>query len=253
MDHVFPHWNIWSYYDTNHRAEAYNLDSLKSSHPIEVPINAPTEIGQIFDSISYCKGSCVLRMLNEYVGEANFRQGLQNYLNKFKFRNASSNDLWTEIDLAAPEKCVKELMQDWTKKQGFPILSVSKRVNEQNHTILQLKQSRFLRYTSERVDSGDIWNIPISIGIGSTYPSVHTVHLMNSQTTEIDLGILKPHVDWIRLNLGNFSFYVIKYSSEMFEDLLASLNSNPNDYGSPADRISLLNDAFLTVTQSIFK
>jgi aminopeptidase N len=123
VNYCFPEWKIWNYYAVNHLASAFDLDSLKSSHPIEVEIGAPTEITQIFDDISYCKGSAVLRMLNDYVGEANFCKGLHNYLDKHRFKNAVSEDLWTEID-AASNKPVKSLMQVWTKKQGYPVVEV---------------------------------------------------------------------------------------------------------------------------------
>ena len=47
---------------------ALNLDGLDNSHPIEVPVGHPDEVGEIFDAISYCKGSSVIRMLNNWVG-----------------------------------------------------------------------------------------------------------------------------------------------------------------------------------------
>ena len=40
---------------------------------IEVEVNSPQEIEEIFDEISYAKGGCVLRMLEAYVGEEKFR------------------------------------------------------------------------------------------------------------------------------------------------------------------------------------
>ncbi len=123
INFCFPEWQIWNFYAVEHLFRAYELDSLKSSHPVEVEIRAPTEIAQVFDSISYCKGSAVLRMLNDYVGEESFSKGLHNYLDRFRFKNAVSNDLWSEID-SASNKPVKNLMQVWTKKKGFPVVEV---------------------------------------------------------------------------------------------------------------------------------
>lgn len=51
---------------------AFTLDSLRSSHPIEVPVKDALEIGQIFDHISYLKGSSVIRMLANHLGEKTF-------------------------------------------------------------------------------------------------------------------------------------------------------------------------------------
>jgi hypothetical protein len=36
-------------------AYALRLDSLRSSHPIQVPISRAEEVEQVFDGISYCK------------------------------------------------------------------------------------------------------------------------------------------------------------------------------------------------------
>lgn len=41
----------------------YSLDALESSHPVSVPIGHPSEISQIFDHISYKKGTNVLIVL----------------------------------------------------------------------------------------------------------------------------------------------------------------------------------------------
>lgn len=48
---------------------ALDLDSLKNSHPIEVPIGHPDEIDEIFDDISYHKGAAIIRMLHNYIGD----------------------------------------------------------------------------------------------------------------------------------------------------------------------------------------
>ena len=97
---------------------------MKSSHPIEVKVNSPDEISQIFDSISYCKGSSIIRMLNSFIGPKHFAQGLQNYLNKFKYKNATTDDLWNELNESS-KKDVKSLMRNWTLKKGYPLVSVS--------------------------------------------------------------------------------------------------------------------------------
>ena len=247
IDHCFPNWSIWNYYATEHLLRAYNLDSLNSSHPIEVRIDAPEQIGQVFDDISYCKGSAILRMLSEFVGEQNFTRGLHNYLERFKFGNATSDDLWNEIDAASNEP-IKNLMQVWTKKQGFPMVSVSKRVSDR--TILVVSQASFLKNKSDDDDKAEaLWNIPITIGVKSTYPRIHKKFLINSKGAEIDLGVLKSD-DWIVVNVNNSGFYATQYSSEMFEDMLTSL-ANPNEYGSSLDRYGVINNAFLAVSSNL--
>ena len=71
---------------------------MESSHPIEVPVSHPDEINEIFDGISYAKGASVIRMLYDFIGQDIFMEGVQNYLNKFSYANAKTNDLWNEIN-----------------------------------------------------------------------------------------------------------------------------------------------------------
>jgi aminopeptidase N len=60
--------------------QAFHLDSLRASHPIEVPVRNALEVDQIFDHISYLKGSSVIRMLSIHLGRETFLRGVANYL-----------------------------------------------------------------------------------------------------------------------------------------------------------------------------
>ena len=140
-----PHWNIWGYHANEHLYRAFQLDSLHSTHPIEVEVKSPEDLNDIFDSISYSKGSCVIRMLNDYLGDEAFVKGLRSYFERFKYKNASTSDLWDEFDLASG-KNVKTLMRTWTRDEGYPIVEVSKKMTStSNHTILSLRQRRYFK------------------------------------------------------------------------------------------------------------
>jgi len=56
VDHCFPEWDIWTQFVYSDTGRALSLDALSNSHPVEVPINDPAEIDEIFDAISYSKG-----------------------------------------------------------------------------------------------------------------------------------------------------------------------------------------------------
>ena len=86
-------------------------------------MKAPEELNDIFDSISYGKGSCVIRMLNNYIGEENFIRGLRSYLAKYKYKNAVTNDLWRELGDASGQP-VWEIMRPWTREEGYPLVEV---------------------------------------------------------------------------------------------------------------------------------
>lgn len=46
---------------------ALAADSRRTSHPIEVPIEDPTKVNDIFDAITYKKGASVLAMIAGWV------------------------------------------------------------------------------------------------------------------------------------------------------------------------------------------
>lgn len=60
----FPEWNSLDESALHNLLNVLSLDSLKSSHPVSVPIEHPREISQIFDAISYDKGerNCTVRI-----------------------------------------------------------------------------------------------------------------------------------------------------------------------------------------------
>jgi len=248
IDYCIPEWGIWNYYAVDHLMRAFELDSLENSHPIEVKVGNPDEINQIFDSISYCKGSSIIRMLNDYIGNADFVSGLQSYLKKFQYMNATTDDLWRELSVSS-RKNIAELMETWTKHAGYPVIEVKKKINTENqHTILCLHQEKFLKVPDAGVSNKEdlVWKVPITLRTKSSYPSVLFRHLLDRKTCEIDCGVI-PENDWILLNHDYTCFYRSKYSAEMFNQILNALEENPENVGSSLDRIGIVNDSFALV------
>ena len=56
--------------------------------PIVVGVDSPDEINSVFDTIAYSKGASVIRMMENFLGETDFRKGLTNFLTKYSFQNA---------------------------------------------------------------------------------------------------------------------------------------------------------------------
>ena len=120
-DSIFPELKLWDIYYTKTYSSAKELDSLDSSHPILIDIENPNEISQVFDTISYCKGAGVIRMLHEWVGADNFKKGLSVYLKEFSYKNAKTEDLWRVIGRET-DMPVEKVMKNWVCKKGFPFL-----------------------------------------------------------------------------------------------------------------------------------
>ena len=98
-DAVEPSWDIFSQILTDDVGPVLKLDAKLSSHPIIQTVNHPDEITELFDTISYSKGSSVLMMLENFMGPVNFQKGIQNFLKKYAFANAATPDLWHELEV----------------------------------------------------------------------------------------------------------------------------------------------------------
>lgn len=124
VDQFYPEWKPWERFYTDSHLRGLELDTLSNSHPIEVELDKASRVDEIFDAISYSKGSCVLAMLVSYLGLDDFRDGLRLYLKTFMYSNATTSDLWNSLGVQSGKPVLK-LMNGWTKQTGYPLIRVS--------------------------------------------------------------------------------------------------------------------------------
>ena len=74
-DYVSPETEIRDRFGVENMMEALSYDSLPSSHPISVTVTVPSQIKEIFDTISYSKGSSVIRMMAHFLQVETFNKG----------------------------------------------------------------------------------------------------------------------------------------------------------------------------------
>lgn len=139
------------------------LDATLASHPIVQQATTPDEITSLFDTISYSKGASILRMMENSISNETFQQGVTNYLKKYAFSNAVTQNLLDEFqNLVADNLNLTEYLNTWTVQMGFPILNVVK--TEDGY--FRLTQKRFLT-DPNAVDNATTpfkykWTIPVT-------------------------------------------------------------------------------------------
>jgi aminopeptidase 2 len=203
----YPDWKVWEGYVTDNLASALSLDSLRSSHPIEAPVHRADEINQIFDAISYSKGSCVLRMISKYLGEDVFMEGIRRYLKKHAFGNTQTGDLWAALSDASG-KDVEKVMDIWTKHVGFPVVTVT-----EGKDSIHVKQNRFLR-TADVKPEEDETLYPIFLAL-RTKEGVDTDVSLFEREKDIKL----KDTDFFKLNADHSGIYRTSYSPERLRKL----------------------------------
>ncbi|EER22934.1 aminopeptidase, putative [Coccidioides posadasii C735 delta SOWgp] len=205
----FPEWKVWQSYVVNDLQQALALDSLRSSHPIEVPVKRADEINQIFDAISYSKGSAVLRMISMYMGEEKFLEGIRLYLKKHAYGNTTTTDLWAALSKVSG-KPIESVMEVWTKQVGYPVVTVQEKPDQK---AISIKQNRFLRTGDVRPEE-DAIVYPVVLRLKGKEGVDESVML-----AEREREIKLPELDFFKLNADHSSIFRTRYTPERLEKL----------------------------------
>eukprot|EP01090_Pellita_catalonica_P008953 TRINITY_DN20009_c0_g1_i1.p1 TRINITY_DN20009_c0_g1~~TRINITY_DN20009_c0_g1_i1.p1 ORF type:complete len:615 (-),score=110.66 TRINITY_DN20009_c0_g1_i1:64-1881(-) len=218
VDHIFPHWQIWTQFVQYVWTRAMDLDALESSHPIEVDVKSPGEINEIFDSITYAKGGAVNRMLAAYLGPK-FWVGLNHYLKRHSYNVAGSDDLWKALAEVSGDTDVAKMMHAWTKKVGFPVLEISESASDP--TTFILRQQRFKSASAEKSEEAEeksgeseLWVIPVTARYAAANQPLQKM-LLATETGEMKMENV-PVVDgdavpFCKFNVNQHGFYRVMY------------------------------------------
>ncbi|XP_049545887.1 puromycin-sensitive aminopeptidase isoform X2 [Anopheles darlingi] len=240
VDHLFPGYDIWTQFVTDMYTRALELDCLRNSHPIEVPVGHPSEIDEIFDEISYNKGASVIRMLHHYIGDEDFKRGMHIYLTRHQYRNTSTEDLWNALQEAS-SKPVGAVMSTWIKQMGFPVVRVlSSSPLDGNRRLLKIAQEKFCADGCQPKEPFR-WMIPINVSTPKSSNAVSTV--LESDTADITVEGVGPD-DWVKINPGTVGYYRTQYPADMLEQFIPAIKDGSLP---PLDRLGLIDDLFALV------
>ncbi|KAJ2407862.1 hypothetical protein J3F80_002514 [Coemansia sp. RSA 2526] len=234
VDHVFPEYHIWTQFLVDDLQRALALDALRSSHPIQVPVRRSAEISQIFDAISYSKGGSAIRMLSSYIGLDSFFRGVRAYLQKHKYANASTQDLWRALSDASGVD-VNEFMAIWTRTIGYPILTVEELPGG---TQIQVRQNRYLSAGAVSDDEDQVlWWVPLRVATpGSDAQRTTDVLTTRNATVDVPVGTAK----WYKLNQDTVGIYRVKYPPGAVANLATAIAAGELEVN---DRIGIIADA----------
>ncbi|XP_031388911.1 aminopeptidase M1-like [Punica granatum] len=231
-DRFFPEWKIWTQF-LQQSTGGLHMDALENSHPIEIEVSQARSVLEIFDAISYKKGSAVIRMLQDYLGDKVFQKSLSSYIKRYAWKNAKTEDLWNVLTEETGVK-VNAMMNTWTKRKGYPVISVKLKGH-----ILEVEQSPFLSSGSHGEGQ---WIIPITLCIGSY--SRTKKFLLETKVAEVDLCDFFDSSDgqrWVKVNVDQSGFYRVKYEHKLAVELCKAVESNSL---TATDKYGILDDAF---------
>jgi aminopeptidase N len=229
----YPAWRWWEQEDES-KERALAADARATSHAIEQHVTDELQAAESFDSdITYSKGEALLRMLEAYIGEDVFRQGIRNYIKNRAYSNAAAADLWNALGQASG-KNVTAVAAPWVEKPGFPLVQVTAACDSSGNRSVTLSQQRFLLNGGSANDGR--WQVPLRIRSGSAAP--RTV-LLDTQQQKVDAGRCD---EALSVNADAVGYYRVQYDA-------ATLAVNTRLFPSAVDgdRIALLDDQWALV------
>ena len=97
---------------------------MSARNPIRADVANAEEAGESFDAITYEKGGAVLRMLEGFLGEDRFRDGIRLYMRRHRESNATANDLWGALGEASGQPII-EMADGWIRQTGYPLIDLA--------------------------------------------------------------------------------------------------------------------------------
>ena len=225
-------WDNFIYYIYD---QALEYDERKDTHPIVRKIENVKMIDTIFDTISYAKGSSVIKMLMHYIGIDNFRKSIATYLKKYMYKNTETSMLWECFDEITKLK-ISELMNEWVNFSGHPLLTIDI-IQKENKYYFKLEQKSMLS------NDNTLWKLPVFI----KSKNFEICRLINTNEYEISFEELNLKYDelekgenFVVFNSDLKGFYRVKYNNEiLLNSIFDNFKKNQNNLD---EKIRKVND-----------
>src|SRR5205807_4288099 len=199
------------------KGAALHLDALKSSHPIRAEVKNAQEAGESFDAITYEKGGAILRMIEGYLGEERFRDGIRLYMRKHREANATADDLWGALAESSGQP-ILELANGWIRQVGYPLMSASQRGQE-----IVVRQRRFFSDPDAKEEGpATRWLVPVVLRYRDETSVREHRELLRSDEAAI-VPAARGEIRWVLANAGARGFYRVAYDAPLLGRLIEAL------------------------------
>jgi aminopeptidase N len=230
-----PEWNF-DLDDVSNTGNTLNTDSLANTRPIHQAADTPGQIMELFDGIAYGKAASVLRMVEAYVGEKTFEAGVNAYLQKHQYGNATAEDFWN-AQTQTSKKPVDKIMTSFVMQAGVPIINVKTQCSG-NSTSITLDQRRYFVDRIKFQEPNDqFWDVPLCM---KSSTGAQKCELLSKREESFTLPGCST---WVLVNANGAGFYRSGYDAETVRAIARDAETKLN----PKERISVQTDIWASV------
>ena len=245
-DKIHPEWNLYEQFISQRWLAVMQNDAISFSHPVNMKITRNEQLTSIFDPITYSKGSSLLRMMRNFMGNVTFNRGISKYLAEHLYSTATQKDLWRVLgeqmsadQIHLPTNItLSDIMSTWTDQMGYPYVQITR---DYERKIIQISQQQFL-FDSEaepfRSPHNYQWAIPLQWRSSASITPI-TWFLQPQMNISINIS----DSDWLLANPDLLGFFRTNYDKENWKRIIQQLKSDHRKF-SVTERAGLIDDAF---------
>jgi len=169
------------------KGQVMEEDALESARAVRQPVASTGEAYEAFDGITYGKGAAVIDMLEGWIGEDLFRDGVRAYIKAHEHGSATSNDLFKALRDASGKE-VLPVASTFLDQPGVPLVRADLTCPKGNAPVVKLTQSRYrAKPGAAPAEGGPLWKIPICVAYEGAAGGAPTCKLMEGRSDELTL------------------------------------------------------------------
>ncbi|MBV8865783.1 MAG: ERAP1-like C-terminal domain-containing protein, partial [Acidobacteriaceae bacterium] len=201
--------------DVDSKLGAETEDTLSSARKIRQEIKTKDDISNAFDGITYQKGAAVIGMFENWMGAPAFRKGVQGYLKKYAFKNATAPEFLTAVSAGAGKE-ISAPFSTFLNQPGVPLVSVTLECNRAS-PVLHLEQRRSIPPgTSGAQDQR--WQIPVCVRYGNGDRGENACTLLGDPQSDWKLNA-QGCPAWVEANRDAVGYYRVAYKNNLLSSL----------------------------------
>ncbi|CAF1185611.1 unnamed protein product, partial [Didymodactylos carnosus] len=250
-DRIHPDWHSYEQFISQRWLAVMQNDAVSFSHPINMQITHNDQLTSIFDSITYSKGSSILRMMRNFMGSTTFDKGVTQYLTKHQYQTAKQTDLWTAMGQAMIDDHIplptnttlEEIMSTWTDQMGYPYIQIDR---DYVSNTINVTQKQFLFDVDAQPPKSQhnyLWWIPLKIRSRLINQSDITWLNKNKRTVYNIPSISTSPDQWLLANPDLLGFFRTNYDERNWNLIIKQLINGHENF-TVTERAGLVDDVF---------
>jgi len=202
-----------------------NADALASARQVREPVESNHDIASAFDGITYAKGGAVLSMVESWVGEEAFREGVRLHMKRFEHGVADYEDFLTSLAEGAGREDLVEAFSSFLFQPGVPLVSVAVECRGESPA-LRVTQSRYLPLGST-AGRDHSWQIPLCVRFGADGESGNHCTLVDQADAVVELPT-ESCPAWVMPNADGKGYYRFSLDEDGWASLVANIERLSN-------------------------